>query len=159
MGIDYSVHLGIGYILDREDIIAPFRVEIPEKFHMEDRFDSKTGKKLAPEKVVDEEGGEEFEYKGTRYEMEYELFEAMAEDLECCIDNCGGYTDGETIRVTLDVETDDSGIDDGRFTVGGAVSFADVTAMRAQLTALKKKFKKLGIDLGEAKVFPAWDIS
>lgn len=159
MGIDYSVNLGIGYILDREDIIAPFRVEVPEKFHMEDRFDPKTGKKLAPVKVVDEEGGEEFEYKGERHEDSYELFQAIGEDLGCNIDNCGGYTDGETIRVTLEIETDDSGVDDGMFTVGGAASFDDVTAKRAELKELKKRFKKLGIDLGEPKVFPAWDIS
>jgi hypothetical protein len=159
MGIDYSVHLGVGYILDREDIIAPFRVEIPEKFHMEDRFDPKTGVKLEPVKVVDEGGQEEFEYKGTRYEMEYELFEAIGQDLGCCIDNCGGYSDGETIRVTLDLDTDDSGIDDGRFTVGGAITFDDLTSRRAELITLKKAFKKLGIDLGEAKVFPAWNIS
>lgn len=159
MGIDYSVNLGIGYILDQEDIIAPFRVEVPEKFHMEDRFDPKTGKKIAPVKVIDAEAGEEYEYKGERFEDTYELFERLGSELGCDINNCGGYSDGETIRVTLDVDTDESGIDDGRFTVGGAAKFDDVTALRAQLTKLKKDFKKLGIDLGEAKVFPAWDIS
>lgn len=159
MSIDYSVHLGVGYILDREDIVALFRVEIPEKFHMEKRFDPKSGKKIEPEKVIDEESGEEFEYKGKKYENEYELFEALGQDLGCNIANCGGYSDDEVIRVTLDIETDDSGVDDGRFTVGGAAAFNDVTAKRAELMALKKKFKKLGIDLGEPKVFPAWDIS
>lgn len=159
MGIDYSVNLGIGYIIDSEDLFAPFRVDIPEKSHMEDRFDPKTGKKIAPVKVVDEEACEEYEYKGKRYEDVYDLSHALAKDLECGISNNGGYSDGDTYYVTVDVATDDSGLEEGRFIVGGAAKFDDVTAMRAQLTKLKKAFKKLGIDLGEAKVFPQWDIS
>lgn len=159
MGIDYSVHLGVGFIVNKDSLTSPFRVETEEQFHMEDRFNPKTGEKLAPVKVVDVEADEAFVFEGKTYDDWYELSEALAEKLDCGIQDTGGYTDGETIFVTLAVDTDDGGTDEGRFTVGGAAKFDDVTAMRAQLTKLKKAFKKFGVDLGEAKVFPAWNVS
>lgn len=159
MGIDYGCYLGIGFITDKETVLAPFRKVLPEVSHMEDRFDQKTGKKLAPVKVVDEGEGEEFVFDGRHYDDDFELFEAIGKKLNCSIGDTGGYTEGTTVYIEVDVDTDDGGVDDGRFTVGGAATFADVTALRAQLTKLKRDFKKLGIELDEPMVFPAYSIS
>ncbi len=121
MGIDYGADIGIGYIINLDDLLAPFRVETEEKFHLEDRFDQKTGKKLEPAKVVDVEAGEAFVFEGQTYEEGYELYEAMAEKLNCSIQNTGGYTDGETLFVTVHAEyTCEDGCDGGRFFVGSS---------------------------------------
>jgi hypothetical protein len=160
MGIDYQFSLGIGFILDREDVVAPFRVEVPEKFHMEDRFDPKTGKPIEPVKVIDEEAGEAFVVDGTTYEDGYDFFEALGSKLGCSIANQGGYSDGETLYLTVDVErTDEDYLDDGRISVGSSIAFDNVTASRAAIMELSKKLKKLGIEPGTAKVFVQSDIS
>jgi len=161
MGIDYSASLGIGFVVSNDDLLKPFTVETEEKFHMEDRFDPKTGKKLAPVKVIDEEGGETYEFEGERYEDTYELFDAMGKKLGCEIANQGGYSNGETLYVFVDgVEhTGEDDCDDGRFSVGTSVLFDEVARQKSALDKLAKAFKKYGIDLGPAKVFVAWDIS
>lgn len=54
MGIDYSVRLAVGYVLGRDQVLGPFMIYTEERAHMEDRFDPRSGKKLLPQKVVDE---------------------------------------------------------------------------------------------------------
>lgn len=160
MGIDYSANVGIGFIVDREDLLAPFRVETEEKFHMEDRYDPKTGKKLEPVKIVDVEAGEIFEFEGKTFEEEYEVVEAIADKLDCIIEDTGGYTDCETLQITVKVEhTDEDDVDCDRFYVGSSILFDNVTALRAELKRVAKGFKKYGVDVGEAKVYVAYGIS
>lgn len=160
MGIDYQFNIGIGFILDREDVVAPFRVQTEEKFHMEDRFDSKTGKKLAPLKVVDQKATEAFELDGKTYEECWDFYEALGEKLDCSISNQGGYTDGETLYITINIEhTGEDDLDSGRVTAGSSITFDNVTMSRATLMTLSKKLKKLGIEPGTAKVFIQSDIS
>ncbi len=160
MGIDYAFNLGIGYILDREDVVAPFRVDVPEKFHMEDRFSPKTGKKLEPVKVVDEEAGEAYVLDGKQYEEHWEFFEDLSKKLECDITNQGGYSDDQTLYFTVKVEkTDEDTLEDGRITLGPSITFDNITSSRAALTKLAKSLKKLGIEPGVAKVFVQPDFS
>jgi len=159
MGIDYSFNLAVGFITTGKNVVKPFTVTLPEKFHMEDRFDPKTGKKLPSEKVVDFEGGESFKLDGQEYDEEYELLEALSEKLGCCIENAGGYTNGETLYVTAALDTDDDTLDEGRVYVGGGSTPADVAQAAKEANALSKKFKKLGIELGEVKVFVQPNIS
>lgn len=59
MSVDYTLQMGIGWKLDEEQSKAFFKQynqEIsPEVSHMEDRFNPKTGEKLNPKLVIDEE--------------------------------------------------------------------------------------------------------
>jgi hypothetical protein len=100
MGIDYSVRLGVGYILDREDIIAPFRVEVPEKCHYEDRYDPKTGQKSHLVKVVDAEATTEYEVDKKRFSDPEEVFDHLCKKV-------GGewesvFDDGETHLISIE---------------------------------------------------------
>lgn len=57
MGMSFSFYLRVGFELSEDEALAPFyHKEITEDeglFHLEDRFDPKTGSKVAPEKVWD----------------------------------------------------------------------------------------------------------
>ena len=162
MSTDYSANLGIGYVIDREDLIAPFRVLLEEKSHMEDRFDKYTGAKLSQQaKVIDREAGEAYVLEGVTYEEGYELYEVLAEKFGCNIQDRGGYSDGETLYVTVNAKhTGEDDHDCGRVVVGSSILFDEVVKAKGKLKKLAKMFKSsYGIDLGEAKVFVAWDIS
>ncbi len=160
MGIDYAFNLGIGFVLDREDVLAPFRVEREEKFHMEDRFNPKTGKKVEPAKVVDEEAGEAFILDGTHHDDDWSFLEALSQKLGCDITNQGGYSDDQTLYFTVKVKTTgEDGLEDGRMTVGYSIAFVTVIESSSSVMLLAAKLKKLGIEPGVAKVFVQPDIS
>lgn len=57
MSVDHSALIVIGYVISPESFFKPFLVRRNEVAHLEDRFDSRTGKKLAPEKVIDVHAG------------------------------------------------------------------------------------------------------
>lgn len=160
MGIDYSFNLAVGFIVDTEDFIKPFRTMNEEKFHMEDRFDPKSGKKVGQEKVIDQEAEEAYTYKGKTYEEQYEFLEALCEDLGCTVDDGGGYSDNEKVYISVDFETDDSGQDYGRVCVGGAATFDEIAKCKKKCADLKKALNKLGVSsLGEAMVYVSPNIS
>jgi len=157
MGIDYSFSLDIGYKISGEDLPDSMRKLTEEKSHMEDRFDPKTGKKLAPAKVVDEEGGLEcFLLDGKEIEDTYELAEALADKLGCDVDCEHGYS-GEDFSITFSLQlerTDEDDCDWGRVAIGSSILFDEATSAkaRAALKKLGKDLKKLGIDPGPAKI-------
>lgn len=53
MSVEHSALTVVGYVISPESFFKPFLVRRHEVVHMENRFDSRTGKKLAPEKVID----------------------------------------------------------------------------------------------------------
>ncbi len=160
MGIDYSFNLAVGFVMDMDSLTKPFIVVAEEKFHMEDRFDPKTGAKLEPVKVVDEREEQNYVFKGQTYEDQFELLEALGEELGCSVNNGGGYSDGKTAYISVDFETDDSGEDYGRVCVGGKATFDEISACKVKCMALKKALNKLGVSsLGEAMVYVSPNIT
>lgn len=58
MSVDHDAEAVVGFAISFEDFFKPLMKRTKEEFHMEDRFDSKSGKKLdKQEKVVDKNAG------------------------------------------------------------------------------------------------------
>lgn len=55
MSTSYSASITVGIVAGARELLSSFKAERPEKSHMEDRFHPKTGKRLDPVKVVDQE--------------------------------------------------------------------------------------------------------
>jgi len=160
MGIYYSFNLAVGFICEMDSLTKPFIVVTEDKFHMEDRFDSKSGAKLEPVKVVDERSEMTYVFMGKTYENQYELREALEEELGCNIYDGGGYSDGKTAYISVDFETDDSGEDYGRVCVGGKATFEEVAKCKEKCIDLKKALNALGVgSLGEAMIYVSPNIS
>src|SRR5881628_730959 len=64
MGIDYRVKIGIGFHYDQAEALRPFAREWPEESGWEDRFDPRTGAKLAPVRVIVKRAKIEYELPG-----------------------------------------------------------------------------------------------
>lgn len=113
MGIDYSFWLVIGYKIDSANLPESMVRRTEEKFHMEDRYDQRTGEKLVPVKVVDEEGGEEvYHVNGKECVDTYELADALAKELGCSVEIDHGYS-GDNFDITFSIEFKSTGTDDG----------------------------------------------
>lgn len=156
MSINYSAYLAVGFHIPYEDFCKVFiRKTREEVSHMEDRFDPKTGAKLEPIKVVDEEAVKVIVFNGQNYDPDemYELTDALAAYLKCDIDT-DGSSNGDQDYVFTPKYTTDSfyGHDYGRLTVGGALTYKQVVKLGPVLDALRLKLIKLGLKPGKAVV-------
>jgi hypothetical protein len=160
MSIDFSFALGIGFTVDPEELSEALRKAntkvVPEKFHMEDRFDPKTGAKLAPVKVVDEDetvswfvGKEEFEY-------EDEFLEEFFNRKGMTYSDNSGMSEASVAYVTVPVKhTGEDDFDDGNITCGSSIAYSVATSKSTQncLKKIKKFLQSLGLEVGEPKIF------
>jgi len=160
MGIDYSFSLGIGFTVDPEELSEALRKihakEVPEKFHMEDRFDPKTGAKVGQEKVIDEEATIAWFVGKEEYEYEQEFLEAFFESRGMAYSDNGGMSEADVAYITVPVKhTGEDDFDGGRVFTGSSILYSVATSKSTQSTLKKIKafLKKLGLDVGEPKIF------
>jgi hypothetical protein len=154
MGMQYSIGLGIGFIVRASIFFDAFETLKEEKFHMEDRWDPKTGKQLEPVKVVDEQVESVYTFNGEELEDELSVMEKVGNELNCDIEH--GNENDEYLNITLrDVEyTDEDDFDDGRVSIGHSVSFLEVVQKEEELVRLATAFRdRCGIKVGNPKVF------
>ena len=136
MSIDHNASLGLGWVFTREELNKNFEVEVAEEFHMEDRFDSKTGQKLAPVKVIDRVGGNVLMFEGEEMEDIWQLAQELA-------DYVGG-------RYTWEGETYYSS--DNLFVIGPNLPrdfpFEEISKLGPELERIGKNLESLKLDLG-----------
>ena len=160
MGIHYGIGLAIGFTIRLEEFLKPFAKTREEEFHIEDRWDPKTGKKLEPVKVVDDEGDEWYEYGAASMDEE-ELMEAVGNNFKCNINYIGDCEASEAVlEITLDdvVYTSEDDYDDGRVSIGCSMKFEELVALQSRLRSTKQAFEEIGIVLGEPKVMCSYSI-
>jgi hypothetical protein len=121
MGTDYYGSIDVGFRFSPETLTMPFGVHREEKFHMEDRFDPTTGKKLKEqEKVIDEDEEVVFILDGEEHAYEYEFYAALCKKLGCTFVDMDYDEDNHS--VFLGVKLPDQvgpGVGFGRFELGG----------------------------------------
>lgn len=151
MGVEIETYQIVGWVLSEKDIPEKLRKTLPEKSHMEDRFDEKTGKKLKPEKVLDEEEHEVFLLPGNKMEnTEWQtddletFFDALATDLKMHFVIAGDGIGGEYLYC-LTMKTTKKQDKDG-------IPIEVVIKSWGKLNAAKKKLKTLGFKVGPAKI-------
>jgi len=144
MGHEYSSAVIIGFTMNQDEFLMPFKTTTDEKFHMEERFDSKTGMKLRSVKVVDEESIEGYVVEGITLENSYEVLETIAVVVGCRISSHGNMCSGDDFMIGIvpnGVETTDE------------VKLTDIPKLMEECQRIKAVFaKKFGIQLREPVV-------
>lgn len=159
MGIDYSFSIGIGYVVSYDSLVEalePWAVKTEDDFHMEDRFDPKTGKKIGQEKVVDFEGETTYKLGKKKFEYEDEFLEALFDSFGAEYSNDGGMSEATVAYITVKTEhTGEDDFDGGRVFAGSSILFSEAmaTKTKAALKKLAKQLTKMGLEPGEAKIF------
>lgn len=168
MGIDYSFNLCFGFELDCDIVEAPFykTEQDPGLFHMEDRFDPKTGAKVDPVKVWDRKPSPKrwVEVDGEKCgDMDPEDWERFfRKRFDCNVDQYGSWPSGELTYVFY-VNTCQpwrEAADYGKVTVfNSVISIEEMPSLMVKALKLKEKLEAHGYNPGEPQVFIATRIS
>lgn len=167
MSTHYSFYLRVGFNVSLEDIKKVFEHKNTTHeegiFHMEDRFDPKTGVKLSPVQVWDKKPKTKTEkwwvIDGERFDdwEDDPMAQVFAEKLGCKVDyywQSYNYPDGNAYGFYLHDPNNKDEVDEGRFAIHNlSMNYADVCAMQPKLAELKQKLLAMGIDPGEPEVF------
>jgi hypothetical protein len=168
MGIDYTYKLVYGFELDEEDVLAPFQhtKKTEGEFHMEDRFDPKTGAKLPAVKVWDKKPTSErwYEVDGKKYDdLDPEEWDSILEEkFGCFVEQMGSFPSGELTRIFhVNQSMNWKDADDyGRITVfNNAMSATLLKELEPKANELKTKLQAFGYEVSEPQVFIATRIS
>jgi hypothetical protein len=163
MSTDYSFGVGAGFELAFRQIVKKYGRKLPEKSHTEDRYDSKTGKKLAPEKVVDRPAGtmvvidgQEIDPAEDPWKVAEALEKVLRADILLVNDNPNGVDEGDILLVRPEsVGLDDVStecLDYGRVTADGGYSLEQLAAELPKFKELGIRLKKLGFKVGKPMV-------
>lgn len=162
MGIDYTFSLCIGYEFTEGEVEKVFQKETKTegKFHLEDRFDEKTGVKLKPVKVWDikPERYIWLELDGEKAESVNEGFDVILQKhFNCSVDSTFNCTGDNTVifsPIRKSKGRKQPAVDEGRVTVyENEISVEEVISLHIQLQELGAKLKLAGLPVGDAKVF------
>lgn len=156
MGINYTFTLRVGYSLEQDVVHRVFEKTTPGEFHMEDRYDSKTGQKIGRVKVWDKQPETTFVIDGQEYDDDMDaITSALARFLGCDVAVSGSYPTGEfSYDFTFPTRNKSKTIDYGKIDLcNPSMYFSDVVAMEKELWDLKYKMDKLGLNPGNPKVF------
>jgi hypothetical protein len=180
MSLDYGAGIAVGYRFTVEEALKPFEVVVGEdRFEEQERFDPKSGKKIAPERVQVEFAYTKHVWKGiqTTCDEEDDNDDIVEDDyigredfLEKVAEANGfqvvtyGYSENEEEYFAVFMpkhhpEEIPGGCDNGRFTAGGNLPWAQVAEMGKELMELRKKLVKLGLKPGQPEVALTWSIS
>ncbi len=149
MGVDYSAHLAIGYELEAS-MFDRFKVKTDPVWHMEERFSEKTGKKLAPVKVVTQEAGEVYRFDEQEFEDVDSIVNAICHKLGACYSTHGSqysYDDESELTFIVGPKFDDArdSYDDGPLSISGAIEYPDLLALGDELNRIGQALLKLGL--------------
>lgn len=165
MGITYSFFVRVGFEIFDDTLRNHFKCGKTSKedgiFHMEDRFDPKTGVKVEPVKVWDKKPktktetwwdifGERFENWGYEY-----IIEVIEKNIGCNVDHFW-QSDGDSSWCFYPhPPNNQEKIGDGsRWTIHNySMDYQQVCKMQGELQQIKDKLEAIGINPGEAKVF------
>jgi len=162
MGVNFHFSLEVGFEVSEDQFEKTFLYseEKEGSFHMEKRFDPKTGKEVAPVKVWDVVPKTEsyVQIQGVRYDCDlYELVQSnvLGDLLQCCVDS---RHDGNTMYIFSPLpffsNRNKPYEDYGRVSLYEVeVTVDKVISMKDSLEALRLKLIDLGLDPGPAKVF------
>ena len=159
MGYSVSHSICIGFRFSFREATEPFVTRTPEEFHMEPRFDPKTGKPAGEEKIVDKHGYETYRIGDFEYEDYHRLFDTLAASCRCGWGVLGSYClsmDENKIVIYVEMPSEiDTG--DGMDT-NGSFKLNDVVAAQSKVKQLEKNLTSLGMDLSnkDAEVILMW---
>jgi len=168
MGIDYTYSLCMGFEIPEEKVESPYEREekFPGIFHMEDRFDPKTGAKLKQEKVWDKKPQTVrwYEFDGQKYtDLDPEQWgDLLSKKFGCHVEKYGCYMTGEfnyVFHVNEPMSYKDAR-NEGHITFyNESISCDEVFRLLPQALLLQSKLEAAGYNPGKPRIFMAERIS
>ncbi len=149
MGVHFNFSLQVGFRFDQEAIHSHFRKVIPGVFHMEDRYDTVTGKMTGQVRVFDTRQSSVIIIDGEEMDEDSDaVSKALAELLDCNVEIGGSYSSGD-LEYFFSAKSrfgPSETLDYGHISVSNpSVLYSEVLDMKNPLEKLEKALKALGI--------------
>lgn len=169
MSVSYKLRLCFGYEIKESIAMAPFlksHTEVKDGiFHMEDRFDPKTGVKVNPEKIWDVKPINRttrwYEIGNHRIE-EHDALEAISsleQHYDCYVECFGSFVAANSTKFVFYVNEPISwkdAADYGRFSVyNDLISLDEISKLTPKVLELKRKLEADGLKVDEPRCFLA----
>jgi hypothetical protein len=159
MSTSYNFSLVVGFQILESVMDKAFvkTISNPGKFHMEDRFDPKTGQKVTPVKIWDEKPLKSScaELNGVKYDntIESDFISELENVLGCNISYV--FTYDEECKFDFYLHEDGQcDIDSGHVSVHNSrMDLNEVVKMLPKLIELKQDMESLGLTVGKPEVF------
>lgn len=163
MGLDYNFALRVGFSFKEKDFNKVFLKKEAGKYHLEKRFDPRTGNPISPEKVWDEHPSDHLEIAGERFESLMEFcYESnwVEKHLQCEIERSDTEKYGDyLVNFYIKPPYKQNNVSMGNISLQhGSISLEMFQQMLPQLTELKKKLEALGLSPGEPQIFVSYSV-
>jgi hypothetical protein len=144
MGMNWDWSLVVGFVVDTDDLLMPFKQEMPEETHLEDRYDARTGEKVGQVTVVDKPARTEYVLDGKSYGTdESEFIEVLADEANCEITLHGDFCTGEDMTYSVEPKRP----------CQESLTFKEIAELAPEAERIRQVFKvRFGVDLGEPGV-------
>ena len=159
MSTYYSAHIAIGYRFVISELLYPFEKHTTEFYHMEKRFDQKTGEELPEVKVIDKESITIYHINNQEFGWYLDFFEELCNHVQCDFSLLGDLNSLESSIVLTPKYTFESffpGEDFGKVDFSNSLKFSDVLNLEPELLLLKNKLQSLRLRVPEPGVFLAY---
>lgn len=148
MSTEYWASVGVGFQIDPEKHLAGFRRHEPEQVVMEDRFDTRTGRKLPHQERVVIDAQDFWVLDGVEYDDLLEFLAVLAETVDAVADRWGQYEDGQLNHsielpngLLAEVPNDED------------IDPVMLAKHIGELERIGQRLRELGIEVGPARIF------
>jgi len=166
MGIDYSQEIIVGYRILEKDLDEAFvKILAPEAYRYEDRFDSKTGAKLQPEKILAKPSIRQYLFEGVDVTEKVEddtdaLASLVAESCKSEYYAAGDYMCGDKYYYFYPKINSVGGSEDqGRVCFGSSLDYQDAVDQHFKMMQIGLQLKALKLNIEGPHIWNAVTIS
>lgn len=160
MSTHYTFSLRVGYQVPVKEFTEKFKIKIDSgKFHMEKRYDYKTGEVLKKVKVWDSKPTKKIKFEDFEFDDLYQIFEEssiLEETFNCRVEkefNCSGEQ-YENINFYLNDFHHDNVEDYSHLTMSDySIPVNKIIENLSKFEEIKKKLESYGFNPGELKLF------
>ena len=159
MGIYYSAHIVVGYRFIKNELLSPFEKHTTEFYHMEKRFDQKTGEELPEVKVIDKESLTTYYLNNVNFDYHDEFIEKLCTLIDCeycTLGDLNGLESSIILSPNYDFQPYFLGDDFGKVEFGNSYKLSDIINLKEKLDVLKNKLQSLRLRVPEPGVFLAY---
>lgn len=159
MGTHFSSHIAIGYLFTENNLFFPFEKYTEEVFHMEKRFDQKTGKELSEVKIIDKKSSTVYLFNKKIIKYSLDFIEEFCKNINCKYSQIGdlnSFKNNIVLSPECKFEPYFSGDDFGNVRFGDSYKLSDINNSKKELKLLKNKLESFGLKVSEPGVFLAY---
>ena len=152
MSYSFNGSIILGYSIPFYDVQKLFLIKTQGVFHMEDRFDIKTGSKLDQIKVWDKLTQDNLIYKGKEYKSGEEFTELLEEVVCCRVTEVINDEHQYIFHPEMPSPSTGGREEDRGVSFGPSYWFKDFVALDMRLKRIKGSLKKMGLHPGEPEI-------